>query len=207
MTANAAALGSISTLLEEEALYRFPDDPDARQQQQAGLDEGGKIFDFAVSILMIRVGWLIGNPDGKKRNDGGDQIEPGVKALPTECPTMPVVMPTTILSPVIAIAAQTEFRATARFSARIPSASNVPACNIASIIAVTFLLPPRTTVFLALRYATILTPLWLSPCQISEHQCSNCLCFFSFVLGCVCTDGTRAPVEFRSRSAVRRFLL
>jgi hypothetical protein len=53
-------------------------------------------------------------------------------------PNDPVVMPTTIFSPVIAIAAHTEFCATARFSARICSASNVFTWGTVSIIAVPF---------------------------------------------------------------------
>ena len=60
---------------------RFIDDPDAGQQQQAGFDEGGKILKLAVTVLVIGIGGFVGNPHGKKRHQGGDQIQSGVRRL------------------------------------------------------------------------------------------------------------------------------
>ncbi len=60
---------------EEQAPHGLVDDPHASQQQQAGFDEGGKVLDFAVTILVVGIGGLVGNPHRKQRDDGGDQVE------------------------------------------------------------------------------------------------------------------------------------
>src|ERR1700688_1502870 len=63
---------------EKESHCGLVDDPGASEQEQPGFDEGGKIFDFAMAVLMIRVGGLIGDADRKKSEDRGDQIESGM---------------------------------------------------------------------------------------------------------------------------------
>ena len=68
-------------VMKEEAFSGFVDDPDAGEQQQAGLDEGGEVLHFAVPVLVIGVGRLVGNPDRHQRDDGGDQIERGVQGF------------------------------------------------------------------------------------------------------------------------------
>ena len=66
---------------EKQAHDRFVDDPGAGQQKQAGFNEGGKIFDFAVAILVVGVGGLVGNSDGEIGEQRGDQIERGVRGF------------------------------------------------------------------------------------------------------------------------------
>jgi len=60
--------------VKKEALDGFGDDPDTGEKEQSGFDEGGEIFEFAVSVLMVGVGGLVGNADGEKRYEGGDEI-------------------------------------------------------------------------------------------------------------------------------------
>ena len=66
---------------KEEAEHGLVDDPGAGQQQQAGFDEGGKVFDFAVAVLVVGVGGLVGDADRKKGQQRCDQIEPGVRGF------------------------------------------------------------------------------------------------------------------------------
>ena len=61
--------------------HSLPYDPDTGKQQQRSLYKGGEIFYLAVSVLMLRVGGLVGNSNGEKREQRGDQIEPGVRRL------------------------------------------------------------------------------------------------------------------------------
>ena len=68
-------------VVKEKPLDGFVDDPDAGEQQQAGLEEGGEIFHFAVAVLVIGVGGLVGNPNRHQRDDGGDQIESGMQSF------------------------------------------------------------------------------------------------------------------------------
>ena len=63
-------------MMKKQPLDRFIDDPYAGQQQQAGFDEGRKIFKLAMSILVIGVRRLVGNPHRKKRHQRRDQIQP-----------------------------------------------------------------------------------------------------------------------------------
>ena len=61
--------------VKEQTPHRFIDDPDAGHQQQTGFDEGGKILKLAVSVLVIGIRRLIGNPHRKKCHQGCDQIQ------------------------------------------------------------------------------------------------------------------------------------
>ena len=63
---------------KEEANNCFVNHPSASEQQQTGFDKGGKIFDFAVAVLVVGVGGLVGDSDGKICQQRGDQIEGGV---------------------------------------------------------------------------------------------------------------------------------
>ncbi len=67
--------------VEEQPLDRFINDPDASQQQQTGFDEGGKILELAVPVLVIGVGRLVGNPHRKKSHQRRDQIQSGVRSF------------------------------------------------------------------------------------------------------------------------------
>ena len=67
--------------VEEEAIEGFIDDVDGGEEEQAGFDEGGEIFKFAVAVGVALVGRLIGNADGEKGDDGGDEVEAGVQGF------------------------------------------------------------------------------------------------------------------------------
>ena len=67
--------------MKEEALAGFVDDPDAGQQQQAGFEEGGEALDFAVAVLMIGVGGLVGDANRKIGKRRGDQVESRVRGF------------------------------------------------------------------------------------------------------------------------------
>ena len=58
--------------MEDEAMDRFPDDVDRRDNQKRGLHERGKAFDFSVAVEMIGVGRLIRNANGQKSDHGGN---------------------------------------------------------------------------------------------------------------------------------------
>ncbi len=75
MTAKAAMLGSISTWWKKSRLTGLVDDPDAGEQKQAGLDEGGEVFHFAVAVLVIGVSRLVGDPHRHQSDNGGNQIK------------------------------------------------------------------------------------------------------------------------------------
>ncbi len=66
-------------VMEEEPLDGFVDDPDTGEQEQAGFEEGRKIFHFAVSVLVIGVGGLVGDSNRHQGDDRGDQIERGMQ--------------------------------------------------------------------------------------------------------------------------------
>ena len=66
---------------KEQTQRSFVDNPGAGQQEQRRLDERGKILDFAVTVLMVGVGGLIGDPDRKKCQQRSDQIERGMRSF------------------------------------------------------------------------------------------------------------------------------
>ena len=66
---------------EEETNHGLVNDPDAGEQQQSGFHESGEILDFAVTVLVLGVGGLIGNADGEECQNGGDQVESGVRGF------------------------------------------------------------------------------------------------------------------------------
>src|SRR4051812_28802205 len=68
-------------VMEKQSLGGFVDDPDTRQQQQAGFDESGKILYFPMAILVIRIRGFVGNPYGKKRDDSSNQVKPGMRSF------------------------------------------------------------------------------------------------------------------------------
>ncbi len=67
--------------MEKQAGKGFVDDVNGGENQQSGFDERGEIFEFAVSVGVTIVGGLVGNADGKKGDDGGDQVESGVQGF------------------------------------------------------------------------------------------------------------------------------
>ena len=64
---------------EEEPVKRFINDVERGEEQQTGLDEGGKIFEFAVAVGMAFVGRFIRDAHGEKGNDGRDQVQTRVQ--------------------------------------------------------------------------------------------------------------------------------
>ncbi len=67
--------------MKKEALEGFINDVDGSEDQEAGLDEGGEIFEFAVAVRMALVGGPVGNADGEKGDDRGNKIEAGMEGL------------------------------------------------------------------------------------------------------------------------------
>ena len=55
--------------------------PDAGEQQQAGLDEGGEVFHLAVAVLVIGVSRLVRNPHRHQSDNRGNQIKHGVQSF------------------------------------------------------------------------------------------------------------------------------
>ena len=103
--------------------------------KQAGFDEGGKILDFAVTVLMIGVGGLVGNTDGEKCQDGGDQVEPGVRGFGENAQAAGGDSHDNF-QPGNHHRGQTEVPAAERFSARINSGDGTAGSRHAGIIAV-----------------------------------------------------------------------
>jgi hypothetical protein len=65
----------------EEAVDGLPDDPDARDEEQEGLEEGREVFDLAVAVGMAQVGGAAREPHGEEGHDGGGEVQPGVGRL------------------------------------------------------------------------------------------------------------------------------
>ena len=61
--------------VEQQPLKGFPDDVQGGEKQQAGLDECGETFHFAVAIEMFGIGGLIRDAHGKIGDDGRDEIQ------------------------------------------------------------------------------------------------------------------------------------
>ena len=66
---------------EEDAMNCLVDDPDGRSQHEAGFDEGGEGFDFAMAVGVIVVGGAVGGADGEEGDGGGDEVDGGVRGL------------------------------------------------------------------------------------------------------------------------------
>ena len=105
---------------EEQTQRRLVNNPGAGQQQQSGLDEGGEIFDLAMTVLMVGVGRLVGDADREKSQQRRNQVEPGVRRFRENAEAARAESDHD-LQPVITTAASTELPAAARFSARINS--------------------------------------------------------------------------------------
>ena len=61
--------------MKEQALGGLVDDPDTSEEEESGFDEGGEIFYFTVTVLVIGIGRLVGNTDREIGDDGGDEVE------------------------------------------------------------------------------------------------------------------------------------
>ena len=67
--------------MKEQPPDGFIDDGDTGQQQQAGFDKGRKIFYFAVPVLVIGIGRLVGYTDRKESHERRDKIQAGMCGL------------------------------------------------------------------------------------------------------------------------------
>src|SRR5215472_1497098 len=67
--------------VEKQPLKGFKDDVNGGEDKQAGFDEGGEIFKFAVAVGVALVGGLVRNTHGKKGDDRGDQVETRMEGL------------------------------------------------------------------------------------------------------------------------------
>ena len=68
-------------IAEKEPPHRFPDDPRTGGDEQAGLDESGKVFNFAVPKGVLRVRGYIRNPHRNVGDRRRDQVQAGVHGL------------------------------------------------------------------------------------------------------------------------------
>ena len=66
---------------EKQPVKRFVNDVQGSQRQQARLHERGEVFKLPVSVGMGLVCRPIGNSNGKKSDNRGNQIQPGVQRL------------------------------------------------------------------------------------------------------------------------------
>src|SRR5215510_9766903 len=66
---------------EKQPLKSFVDDPNAGKEQQAGFDKSGKVLDFAVTILVLGIGRLIGNSNRQERYNGCYQVQARMSGL------------------------------------------------------------------------------------------------------------------------------
>src|SRR5260221_7212483 len=67
--------------VEKEAMEGLVDDIDGGENEQAGFNEGGKIFEFAMAVGVALVRGLVGDADGEKRDDGGDKVKAGMEGF------------------------------------------------------------------------------------------------------------------------------
>lgn len=67
--------------MEEEAGESLEDDVESGHDEQARLDKGGEVLEFAVPIGVTRVGRLVSDADGKKSDDGGNKVEAGMQGF------------------------------------------------------------------------------------------------------------------------------
>ena len=67
--------------LEEQPLDRLVDDPDARDQQQEGLNQRREVLDLAMPVEVLLVGRPVRKADGKEGDQGRHQIEAGMGGL------------------------------------------------------------------------------------------------------------------------------
>jgi hypothetical protein len=68
-------------LAGSDAVDSFCDQPDAGGKHDSGFDKGGERFDLAVAVVVVFVGWAVGDVDGEESNDGGDKVDAGVGGL------------------------------------------------------------------------------------------------------------------------------
>src|ERR1700726_2971991 len=50
-------------MIEEQPPARLIDDPYASEKKQCGFNKCGKILDFAVAVLVVGIGWFVGDSD------------------------------------------------------------------------------------------------------------------------------------------------
>ena len=81
MTMNDQAFTSTSILPGGEAVKRFADDPDAGEQEQAGLEQGREVLYLSVTVEMFGVGRLARDAHREHGHDGGYQVEAGMRRL------------------------------------------------------------------------------------------------------------------------------
>jgi len=59
----------------------FPNNPGAGDEEQGGLEDGAEVFELGVAIGVVGVGGLVGDAHGEVGDDGGDEVEAGVRSL------------------------------------------------------------------------------------------------------------------------------
>ena len=59
----------------------FGDDPDRRPEHERDLDKGRQAFDLAMAVVVIFIGWPVGDPDRDQREHGGNQVDRRVRGF------------------------------------------------------------------------------------------------------------------------------
>src|SRR5689334_12359429 len=67
--------------VEEEPVERFINDVQGSDEKQAGFDKRGKVLELAVAVGVALVRGEIRNAQGKKSDDGGHKVEPGMQGF------------------------------------------------------------------------------------------------------------------------------
>ena len=67
--------------MPHETLPGFHQDPHHGKQHQQRFGERGKVFHLAVAVGVGFVGWPVRDRDGDQNEQGGQQIEAGVRSL------------------------------------------------------------------------------------------------------------------------------
>lgn len=65
----------------DDSLDAGPADPDANGENEGGEDEGGDAFDSFVAVLVVAVGFFVGEFDADDYDDGADEVGDGVDGV------------------------------------------------------------------------------------------------------------------------------
>jgi len=73
--------------MKEEAVESLVNNVEGGENEKAGFQERGEIFEFAVAVGMTRVSRPIGNADREKGDDGGDEVQAGMEGFGKDAKT------------------------------------------------------------------------------------------------------------------------
>lgn len=73
--------------MKEEPVEGLVNDVEGGEDEEAGFDEGGEVFEFAVAVRVAGVSGLVGYTDREKSDDGGDKIKAGMEGFGQDAET------------------------------------------------------------------------------------------------------------------------